>query len=355
MMTSRQKAFTLIELLLAVTIMALISIAVFSVFKVATDTYKTGNEESTIIQRGRYALDNFETDLMAIYYLPETAYDVRAREEIEEYQTLFLQAERENDWKEFEEKYGPNDPQKERDEPPYQGNPFENNRLMDLQFLGEDNGETDSVIFSRHLTFEPGGYYFPLGISRVQYQVEGDFLIRSEESVFAPPRTYEGELLEKEEPPRHVILAEGVQEFNISYGFWIDFTWFEIDMWDSTKKQLRNPDFLLGDYDDEIDDGISSPATGGRPSFGSEGWNDSLNDEDSEPYDALPTYVRVSLKLSDPDTPEKTTAFTRLYRVPGAVEFWRPTEELDEDDRDEELDIRKDDYIEVQPGALRKS
>lgn len=354
-----QQGFTLIEVMLAVTIMALISIAVINVFRVATDSYKAGNRETQILQRGRYIFDSLEQDLLQVYYLPETSYNVKTREVIEQYQLDLLEAEETNDFEAFEKKYGPIDKKEEKNDPEYVGNPFEEHVLIDLQFFGEDGTDQDIIKFTTANNFEVGARYFKYGLKRVEYKVDGGLLIRTEETIEANKRDFEGIILEKETPPIHTIIASGVEKFDLTYCFWVDNAWFEVDTWQSTGKQLRNSNYILGEYDFEKEGAQSGNQNEDLPqdeaAFGSEGWNESLNDSNQEQFDGLPAYVRVNVVLRDPDDEKSNKLpFSRLFQIPGAVETWVANKKLEEDDRDNEINLRQDEYTEVYPGALKK-
>lgn len=348
-------AFTLIEIMLAVTIMALISLAVINVFRVATDSFKAGNRETQVLQRGRFIFDALEKDLSQTFYLPEDQYNVAARTKIEEFQQELLETEEKNNFRDFEKKYGPQD-KREKGNPDYIGNPFEKYKLIDLQLIGEDGSDLDQITFSTKANLSEGAKYLKYGLRRVHYQVDGKFLIRSEDTIEAKPRDWMGEPLPKEVPPTHTILAEGVEQFNLQYGFWVDNTWFEADHWDSTGKQLRNSNYILGEYDfqkngtsDNLENQNTNTGTSDVLS------NDSLNDSRSEPFDGLPMYIRVSIVLADPrEEGSKKLHLTRMIQIPGAVETWTENERMEERDRENEVILRRDEYLEVFPGTLKK-
>ncbi len=347
--------FTLLEVMLAVTIMALISIAVINVFNVATDSFKSGNRETLVLQRARFIFDTLDADLKQIHFEPETSYNVNARTEIEKHQQLMLEAEETNDFDQFEKIYGEKDERNEND-PEHIGNPFEKFVLIDLQFIGEDGEDFDTATFSTKTSLSEGARYFPYGTKRVRYAVDGGFLIRTEDSIKAAPRDWLGEIQEKEVPPEHTILAKGVEKFDLQYGFWVDNSWFEANSWNSAGKQIRNSNFILGDYDFEEEgtaDNFSS--TDANIGFGSDGWNDSLNDARNEPFDGLPAYIRISVTLRDPeDENGKKLNISKILQVPGSTETWYENDKLEEDERENEVILRRDEYLEVFPGALKK-
>jgi hypothetical protein len=358
--TKSAHGFTLLEVMLAGTIMALISIAIFNVFKVSTDTYEAGNREGQILQRSRTIFDSFHQDLQRVHWVAEDQTNKKSREQIEKFQQDLLEAEETGDWDKFDELYGPKrNRTEEQEDPDYIGNPFEKSLMIDLQFFGQDGDLADSINFTTRKVFSVGEPYKPWGLARVTYKLDGPLLIRTEDNIFANPRTLEGEILDKEAPPTHTILASGVEEFSLTYGFWVDNTWFEIDQWESTSKQIRNGNYLKGEYDfEDLQDPNAAPVSGADSElgFGSDAFNDNLNESPNEVYDGLPAYVRMNIALRDPDDEGSTPIrFSRIFRVPGSVETWVRSEKLDEDQRDNEVELRRDEYVEVRPGALKKN
>jgi hypothetical protein len=343
-------AFTLLEVMLAVTLIGLISIAVLAVFRTGLRTYENSNREVILLQRGRYIFDAIAKDFANVTYKDEDTYNVTAREMIEQYQQALIDAEENNTWRDFERRYGPrdeNDP-KAQDDPNYIGNPFEKYRLIDLQFEGTDGGDLDRVSLARRQSLSLNEKYLLYGLERVNYQIEAGLLIRSSESIEVAPRSWDGQILEKEEKPHHTIIAEGVKKFDVKYGFWWDYQWYETESWTSSGRQLRNSEMLLGEYDYDRRAEMSAPQPG------SPGWNESLDDQDGMPYNALPMYARVSVELEDPGNPKRSTKLSRILWLGTAQETWVPNQNLDEDEREMELVERDKRYIPVMPGALRK-
>ncbi|MBI5154766.1 hypothetical protein HZA57_05970, partial [Candidatus Poribacteria bacterium] len=299
---------------------------------------------------GRYILDTMEKDVSNIFYRDETSYNVQARQRLEEYQRALLDAEANDSWEDFELRYGPRDDETERpDGQTYIGNPFEQGRLIDLQFSGEDSEEQDTITFASRRPFTLGADYSEWGLARISYAVDNGVLIRSLEDVETPPRTWDGKVLEKETPPQHSIIAEGVVEFNLTYGFWYDNQWYEVDHWSSGDRQIRNPNYLLGEYSEEE---LATIQGGGVGQISN--WNDRLNDSDREPLDRVPTYVRVQLALADPENEKRLTRWNRILRIPNSQETWVFNGHLDEDQQAMERTFRDQNYTPVYPGALRK-
>jgi len=346
----RRRAFTLLEVMLAVTIIGLISLSVMAVFRTGLRTYEGANREVLLMQRGRYVFDAVGKDLASVFYRDENTYNVTAREMIEQYQQALIDAEMNNTWRDFERRYAPrdNDP-RALDDPNYIGNPFEKYRLIDLQFEGIEGGMLDRLTLARRQNLTEGEEYLLYGLERVSYTVEAGLLIRSSEGVDVAPRSWDGEIMPKDPPPRHAIIAEGVRRFDLSYGFWWDHQWYEVENWNSSGRQLRNSQMLLGEYDYDRRAEMSAPQPG------SPGWNDYLDDLDGMPYNALPAFVRVDLELEDPGNERRTSRSSRIFWLPGAQETWVANDSLDERERETELSMRDERYNPVMPGALRKN
>lgn len=343
----RRAAFTLLELVMAITVLALVSVAVMAVFSTGTRSFRMSNREVQVMQRARYSLDAIERDLGNLFYLDEDKYNVQARQRLEEYQEDMLEAEKTGDWEEFERRYKPrdNDP-RALDDPNYRGNPFEEGRIIDLQMVGEEQGKTDKVTFAIKPATGPGEDLELWGLARVTYTVTSGLLVRSVEGVEVPPRSWDGEEQEKPIPPRHAILAEGVVAFDLAYAFWWDYQWYETTSWESSDRSIRNPKTLLGDYDDDEETNRQGESTTGD--------SDSEDGDNDSPFDQVPAYVRIHLELEDPENPGRTTQLMRIVKLPTSQETWFPNIDLDEEERDMERDARDTQYVPVFPGALRK-
>jgi len=341
--------FTVLEVMVALTVFGLVSLVVFSVFSAAVRTQATGQRESELISRARFALDSVERDTTNIFFRDETSYNIEITRQIEEMEAARLQAEANSSWEDFYTKYGdPNDPENTGSV----GNPYDQGRIVDLQMAGEDNGKLDSLTFAVRHPLNLGGNYRPLGISRVKYFVEKGWLVRSEDNVEAPARNAFGETVGQARPPLYTRLAEAVTGFDISYTFWYDSQWYEVEKWNSSNRLIKNPRQVFGDYwadqrREEADSGAQAD-TSIKP--GDPGWNDFLNDQTTEPLDRLPSAIRVKLTLSDPQRENRTATFERIIKVLPAEETYTPWPELAEDDRENEREQRDQAYHLVFPG-----
>lgn len=228
------------------------------------------------------------------------------------------------------------------------GSPYEKGRLIDLQMFGEDGGDADKLTFATRTSMKFGDPYNVWGLARVHYTVDGEFLIRTRETVEATPREIEGEIMrpvEKAFKPEHAIVAPGVKAFDLAFAWWSDNQWFESRSWTSNSRSFRNSANLMGEYDEE-----DLSRIGGEDS---EGTGES-QDPNAQEYDGLPAYIRARIVLVDPENPARSTEMTRIFRIPVAVETWTVNDRLAEDEQDEEKEVRMREFTPVFPGALRK-
>ncbi len=351
------RGFSVIEILVAATIFSLVSTVVFMVFRGAVRSQEVGVRETEIMQRARYTMSSLQRDTTNIFFRDETSYNVTISRLIEQMESERIRAEQTGDWQPFFDMYGdPDDPRTR--EAAAVGNPWEQGRVIDLQFQGTPGSNTDTVSFAVYSPLRLGSHYNSWGLSRVTYRVDNSILLRIEEPVEVNPRNIYGEVLERRQPPRIAKLAEGVEEFKLRYAFWYDHQWYETSDWSSTRRQTRNPRFILGDHGIGDDMGLGFDAlqqgrNDGQLRPGEPGWNEFLNDQRSEPLDRLPAYMRVHLGLTDPDDPGRIARFETVLRVYPSEETYAPMEELlDERQREYERRVRDERYTPIYPGSL---
>ena len=245
---SAKRGFTVLEVLVALTVFSLVTLTVFAVFRAAVKSQRVGERETKIVQRARFAMDTIEGDLTNIFFRDETAYNVTLERQISQMEQSRLQAEQNNDWESFYSNYGnPNDPDSE--DSARIGNPYEKGRLIDVQM----QGKAHSMTFAAHDPLSLGEAYRPFGLSRIKYFVDEGLLMRSASNIDAKERNQFGEIEEFPEPPSFSRLAEGVDSFTLRYAFWFDNQWYETKSWTSSQRLIRNPQYLLGDYGDDDD------------------------------------------------------------------------------------------------------
>lgn len=348
-----RRGITLLEVLVALTVFGLVSVVIFTVFATAVRTQNVTDREVELLRRARVVMDTIERDLTNVFFRDETAYNVTISRLLEEQERERLVAEAEGDWSNYTQLYGDpfDDRRSSRDEDPTIGDPFKRGRLIDVQFQGSNSGDFDTLTFATHQPLDPGGTYRPWGLSRITYRVDSNNLIRVQDTVESNRTDLLGNLLVNNFVPQVSRLAEGVQEFNLSYAFWFDNHWFEVEDWSSTRRQLRNSNYLLGSYREErFGARQDDPRADLLP--GDPGYNERLNFQNDQMLDRLPAYVRLRMVLSDPEREGIRRTFERIFRIYPAEETYIPNPNLDEDERDMELTERFDLYTVIFPGAL---
>ncbi len=338
------KGFTVLEILVAVTIFSIVSVIIFSIFHAAIKSQRVGDRETKMLNHARFALDTIEKDITNVIYRDETSYNIIMSRMIAEMEEERYKAEQTGYWEDFNAKYV--------DEESSIGNPYELGRLIDLQFSGSENGKKDTLTFTVRQPYQIGDIYRPYGVSRVKYFLQDGWLIRSEDVIDTKERDAFGNVYSRPIPPSYSRLAEGVKVFDLKYTFWYDHQWYEKDGWVSGIRQTRNGKYLLGDYREDDDPrNRDTPEYNNTLEPGAPGWNEQLNDSRNEPLDRLPSLIRVKLVISDPTNEKRTAEFQRVIKVPPSEETYVPFDRLEEEERENEQYLRDEKYTPVYPGV----
>ncbi|MDX2175793.1 MAG: type II secretion system protein GspJ [Candidatus Sumerlaeia bacterium] len=344
--------FTLLEVLVAVTILGIVAAVVFFVLEASVRSSRVTARESDATQRVRFALDAIESDLRSVHYRDETTYNTYMEALLKQYEQMKLEAEESGDYTRLEAMYGQpqRSPDGERD-PNHVGNPYEKGELIDLSFSGKGGASGAELLFTRAAPPRYGTPMPPKGLERVSYRLKGNALVRLQDTIDVPGETLEGELLEKDTEPIEEILAEGVASLEFAFAFWYDNQWYEVDEWDSSQRQLRSSNYLLAKETDPRDRDPEQPA---QLEPGAPGWNEYLNTLESEPADGLPSYVRVVLRIAADPKKERAglRTYTRIIRLPTAQESFARNPSLEEEDSEAERAERDLKYRPVDPGAV---
>lgn len=344
-----RRGFTLIEILVAVTIFAIVSLIIFTVFRTGIRTQRVAQRETEVLERGRFALDSLDRDMTNIFFRDETSYNVALTNALEMMEQARLRAEESGDFEEFYRMYGrPAGEAGDDDEKPTEGNPYEKGRLIDLQMAGNDGGDLDSISFAALAPPAVGFGYFPLGVARVEYRVDNGVLTRVAKSVETESKTPNGEILRAPQPPEVAPLAEGVRTFDLTYAFWYDNQWYEAKDWASSNRVTRNPNYILSapERDETEGDGRLRPGDPGYEQF--------LNDQKNEVLDRLPAYVRVRLVFEGEKDDARPLRMERIIRLPPSVETYSPNRGFEEEQREEERVERDAKYLPIFPSTMKK-
>ncbi len=334
------RAFTLLEVLLATTIFAILGVIILSTFRTGTAAYEEAERQATLIDRARFTFDTLERDVHAAVNMRENEYNRNIRRRIEELFTDLYQAEIDNNFEPIFNKYG--NPEELMDEDGrlpdgYRGNPFNSGIMIDLQMYGEPNGEDDGTVsFVTYSPVDPGHPHGDWGLTRVTYESKDGVLIRSvEPSVKDAARNLFGEVIAPPDPPRPEVLAEGVERFQVHYGYWFDEIWLESDRWNSTRKEMRNSyNVWTPEPDPDFEERVNTPGTAEYESR--------RNAQSRAPEDQLPGYMRITLELADVNRPNRTETFTTILRFHQAQETYIPNTDISPERRDQEIDFRRE-------------
>ncbi len=313
-------AFTLVEVLLAISIFSLVVTSLYTTFRIGMRASASAEREINRMQHARVIFDTIDRDIRGIYFLPETSYNQNIRRSLSRFQQEWLKAELEGRLEEF--LYGDEkDPKKAAAK-----NPYEMGIEINLQFKGEHRDKCDSMTFVRYQYNDGLTSIQPWGLGRIRYLVEDGKLIRTEEDVIEPMKDMQGTVVE-EKIPRRDVLAEGVKRFDLKFGFFYQDDWLEAEDWDSKAKRYRNPVMELDEEDPD--------------------YQEQLKREQMKPEDGLPAFIRVTLDIEDEKQPRgvqkagvgkknktKIQTFSTLVRVPTAQENYLPSlEENNEEDK----------------------
>lgn len=353
---ARRRGMTLLELLLAVTLLAIVATMILTVFQSATSSMKRSRGDVELMQRARFALDALETDLLNVHYRDETSYNVYMSGILNQFEMMRLEAELTGDYTQFELTYGEDDGRgKEESDSTHIGNPYEKGRLIDLGFTGGTMGSSGGLSFARRSPRGRGGVEFPMGLSRVTYGIGGGNLVRSEDFVTVPKMDIYGGLAEEREPAAEEPIAEGVASLDLRFAFWYNNQWYETKSWDSSERLIRSAAYrLTTDRDSRQTTEFSNPDQGEALQPGDPGWNEYLNAQQNQPFDGLPAYVRVRLALlRDPAKPNgPTRVFQRIIRMPTSQETYYPDGGMDPKTVEAETEERDQLYTPIKPGVM---
>ncbi|MBI1785407.1 type II secretion system protein [Candidatus Sumerlaeota bacterium] len=364
----RAAAFTLLEVLIAAMIFAITLSALFITFRTGIRAWKSGHSASELYQTARSAQDVIMRDLQSTFYFTEEAYNITYRmqmQQVESFQQARDQAMEMPEDQRDSALQGVQDPRIKAEDLA---------RPVDLSFVGKDGGNLDTLSFTCRQSAWTQREELTWGLRRVKYYVEKGTLYREESSPFGLPggktlkdiyeekidlaleaqdagkahlskaRRDERERLKEDAlsvltdlPTITEPLCEGVEIFNITYGYYRFDQWNEVDTWNSSAFDYRFPQDEM-DFTQAISSalgGLPGAAPGGPgrsesgfvppPSPGGMGEQRlAMINGEATPFqvrpDDLPGYIAIQIGIRDPDSKGRWHSFTFFVSMPKAQE-----------------------------------
>lgn len=303
--SARVAGFTLLEIVVALTIFGITLAALFTSFRTGLKAYEMGVTHAEAQQTGRYAVNQFSQDLRSIFYKSANEYNVTRRQR----EALLEQREQ-------QQLQGRGNNEMEDETLPELG------PAIDLSFLGEDGGEEDQVSFVHMQGTKKSEERALWGLERVRYFISNGALYRSTEDITAPEVDENGYEIPKATPPRVDKIANNAVGLDIKYGYYYDGQYLMADDWDSNASQYRNPE-------SEEDEDITTPAGDQGGMAVSQQNQQGQQQQQQQKSDELPGWVEVTFKFSDPRNENRIRTYRQtvlLYNV-ASQETYVPEEE----------------------------
>ena len=311
--------FTLLEVMLSTFIFSVVVTAIYMSFYVGTRAYRNADEHKSLLQEARFCFQLLQRDVSSIYYIPETMYNNNIRRELQRYEQMRIQAEEmgipvdEYIQEQLEKELAQNeeDERRSRDQDKNPFDPYSYGVPVDLKFTGTDGGEEDSFEFVRYQYSDGMIPSNSWALERIKYFTENEMLLRESRPIFLPPRDKEGNPIPTPESPVEII-AQGVDGFEVTYGYFYDGEWYEATDWNSEQRKYRNPMPELDPEDPE--------------------YMTKIKKEKGKPMDGLPGYIFVKMNLVEPEKGKRTMQFQTLLNITVSQENNIPVEDDEEED-----------------------
>lgn len=274
-----KRAFTLVEVMIGVVIIALVMTAVFITFRTGMRAYEASITGVEKIQTSRYVTDTITRDLRSIFFQFHLNYNKNhdaLRRQCERAQRDALLAG--------------------QDRPDC--DPGSYMLRIDLSFKGDEK----SVSFVRFQPTQGEMATQPWGLARVKYAFNEGKLVRTEQAVFDLSRN--SRAAELPDTTVEEVVGENITAFAIHYGYFFDGEWLESDRWQSKAHDHRNPPIEF-DRDDPMGDQIQQ-----------------INM--TMPFDNLPSYVDIELTIADSSAAGRALTFRQMIVLPPAQETYVP-------------------------------
>lgn len=364
----RRRGFTLIEVILAATIFLITAGALFVTFRTGIRAWRAGHAASEVFQTVRVAQDVINRDLHNLAYRPDEDYNKTYRRQRDLMAAMMNGRNPESGFNPALASGLPADLDlSEAGGLGMMAGLLKLSPPIDLSFQGQDGGDLDTISFTRHQGPRSSTDKDFSGMRRVKYFVKDGVLYREDSDPQGYHRSEEFEDLSDEHGTSAKIadlyenadeasetistgasdasldedptkksekttepLCEGVEIFNITYGYYRSDQWNEVPNWDSSRYQYRFP---------AEQEGIQV-GPGGTVMLGPDGQpastESSFNRQGKHTAhmgtargqvisympkpDNLPGYVAVQLGVRDPGNAGKLRSFTIMFSCPLARE-----------------------------------
>jgi prepilin-type N-terminal cleavage/methylation domain-containing protein len=314
MMSRKRDGFTLMEVMVAVVIFALVVSSLVMSFRTGVKAYDIGATHAEMDQTIRFVTTQVAQDLRNVFYRQPWTYNV-TRNQREE-----LLAQREKQMAES----GARVDLLSDDQAPELG------PRIDLSFRATDNGDADEISFARLQNEAQAETHRLFGLARIRYFLADGALYRAIDDVIAPEEDEFGNELPKPVPPTVDKVANNVKAFDLKFGYYYDGEWLLADDWNSDASQYRNPS------DEEENTDIfkgkrSSRSSRTRENVTYSGGYTTSSPLETRKTDDLPAWVEITYVFTDPKKTEKERTFRQVIQIYSSQETYIPPEVSDED------------------------
>ena len=300
--SASSRGFTLLEIMIAITIFSVVMTSIYATFRTATRAYERGLEMGTILQAGRFGMDTVARDIKNTFYKQETDYNATYRQNLQNIENILANAE--------ENPVNPRDLEKMIDD-------FNTKCVgLDIAF----RGGAEELTFVRRQLHVGSRPVQPMHLARVRYYLSENKLLREEHDIFKLPVDYAAEEIVPEQTNPETIL-DNVEKFELFYGFYYDGEWMECQDWDSSARKNRVDSVNIAGNDD-----LSELLKQNLQQF-----------IDQAPEDGPPGYVRVVLtvrekrdkksKSKEDEDEGRLSTFTRTINISNSAETHEPLPE----------------------------
>lgn len=290
-----RKAFTLIEVLVAMVIFSLVMASLYMSIRTGMRAYDTGITHSEADQLARFTVSQVAEDLRNVYYRNPNQYNITRRQ-----REALLQQQQAQQLKAGVSSNQVDDPTLPELGP-----------KIDLAFRASDAGESDDLTFVRLQNMKRAEDRKAWNLARLHYFIANKTLFRSVDDVKAPPTDEQGNVQPKSDPPQVDKIANHVTSIDYKFGYYYDGEWKTAPDWNSEASIYRNPPT----DDDDKNTPVTTP-NGTNPN----------GQPQQQNYDEIPAWVEFTITFVDPKNEEKEKKFRQVVMLPLSQESYVPPE-----------------------------